>query len=354
MEEKQSINSGQAQQPKGVERSGSRQTSQDAQREQQVVCANNDVDDSCPIEDDNTLAAHNPSANLSSELVLPNASSSTHVSSHYDNEPEGRPAGLGSSVALTKENAHEGDILTLEKFYLPRPDWGRPNQGTAHTRDKQKSSLVSLRRKHIIVNDLVVAKVDYGKSAKQPVSILKIVKLFQDRLRRQTWMRVRWYGEQDDTFLGKYYEKQEKLTPKMKKLMEKAIKQGVDVSQDIRFRITPDENIALTDEHGEQLVALIHWGPKKELLTKQHTLKENILTLIRTDIRLQDVDIDALIENAKRERNKKRRNESETIEHVRDIASQATVSGSSRSETSHEFSTRVNSTNSNKKRKHVK
>eukprot|EP00808_Paulinella_micropora_P017199 g3902.t1 len=52
-------------------------------------------------------------------------------------QTEDRPAGSGGLVALTKENAHQGDILVLQKFYLPRPDWGRPsNQGTAHLRDQ--------------------------------------------------------------------------------------------------------------------------------------------------------------------------------------------------------------------------
>lgn len=216
-----------------------------------------------------------------------------------DDQLEDRPAGSGGLARLTKENAHEGDILALDKFYLPRPDWGRPNQGTAHLRDQQKHSLVASRRKHVAVHDLVVAKIDYGGSARQPVSIFKIIKLFQDRLRQQTWMRVRWYGEEQDIFLGKYYEKQEKLTKKMKSLMAKLKQQGVDVSEDVRFRITPDENIALTDQQGEQLVALVHWGSQNELLTKQRTLKENVVNLIRTDIRLQEAGIEALIEKAK-------------------------------------------------------
>eukprot|EP00808_Paulinella_micropora_P009276 g73855.t1 len=42
-----------------------------------------------------------------------------------EDQPEDRPAGSGGLVVLTKENAHQGDILVLQKFYLPRPDWGR-------------------------------------------------------------------------------------------------------------------------------------------------------------------------------------------------------------------------------------
>eukprot|EP00808_Paulinella_micropora_P024629 g49512.t1 len=87
--------------------------------------------------------------------------------------------------------------------------------------------------------------------------------------------------------------------------MAKLTKQGADVSQDVRFRITPDENIALTEENGEQLAALVHRGSQNELLTKQHTVTENVVTLIRTDIRLQEACIEAVIEKAKAAKQKK-------------------------------------------------
>lgn len=200
---------------------------------------------------------------------------------------------------VTAQDAHLGEITLLEKFDIPFPNQGRPTDGTEKKKDDRDQALKK-RNKFLQIGDMVLARVEYSLEENsgqttQPVSVFQVKKIFKDRHGCATWMRVRWYGEEQDVFLGKYFEKKEKLDNRDKKLMESLRLQGQDVDNDIRFKITPDENLflATSDENnlvqGQRLEApmLVHWGKLSDLLTNAHTIRHNLIRLITTDIRLR-------------------------------------------------------------------
>ena len=96
-------------------------------------------------------------------------------------------------------------------------------------------------------------------------------------------MRVRWYGQdEEEEFLGKYFEKDEK--------------------------VTPDENLPLLVE-GLDSAMLFHWAHKSttgpaRMLTQSNYLTENMNKLLQNDLRLRkmDIDIEEAVDKAKRAR----------------------------------------------------
>jgi len=245
-------------------------------------------------------------------------------------------------LLLNAENAHEGDIEILDRFEIPFPDAGRPTQGIQKKRDDAKTSLVQKRKSYLQPNDMLLARVEYGQrsdAAQQPVSLFKVITLFKDRHRCATWMRVRWYGQEDDVFLGKYVEKKEKLTQKDLQAMERLRKVGKKPEDDIRFRITPDENLFLSAADGSNFVQgreyepplIVHWGKEAEILTKDtKKIRDTVVRLITTDVRLlnlPDLNIVEAVENARR-RNKRKNSVSKKLR-VPDSSSDSETSSSS-------------------------
>ena len=223
-----------------------------------------------------------------------------------------RPGGVFH--LLNAKNAHEGNIEELDRFDLAFPDAGRPTHGREKRKDDVSTSLIKKRNSYLLPKDLVLARVEYdqgGEAARQPVSLFKIVKIFRDRHKHATWMSVRWYGQEQDVFLGKYYEKKEKLGKQDLAAMEKLRRQGKDPSLDVRFMITPDENLFLCAADGSNFVQgrkfnpplFVHWGKKIEILTKETSkIRDTVVRLITTDVRLLNLpglDIVKAVEEAR-------------------------------------------------------
>lgn len=220
---------------------------------------------------------------------------------------------------LTADNAHEGDIENLGSFVLQYPDAGRPTQGKEKKKDDAKNSLVKKRGNLLLPNDMVLARVEYGQggeASQQPVCLFKIIKLFNDRHRCATWMRVRWYGQEQDVFLGKYVEKKEKLTHKDMIAMERLRRQGHHPEQDVRFKVTPDENLFLCTANGSNLVhgrqfeppIIVHWAKEADMLIKgSKKLRETVVRLITTDVRLLNLAGLDIVQKVKTAREKNQR-----------------------------------------------
>jgi hypothetical protein len=121
---------------------------------------------------------------------------------------------------------------------------------------------------------LAVAYTD-AQDTNQLVGVFKILKIFRDRQGLGTWIRILWYGEDADTFLGSYLPK---------------------VNREVFV-----ENLPM-DVPGTDAPWFIHWGTKDlaPVLTKGHKLVAAVKSLIQNDIRLRNSfpKLDQVIQDA--------------------------------------------------------
>ena len=164
--------------------------------------------------------------------------------------------GTEATEAKLKQMILEADTLGEEvpSYELPYPNAGRPSLGKVPL-----ATYCNKRPTHVKKNDLVLCKVD--SLSAEPVNVCKVVKLM--RLRGDFFVRLHYYGDGSNGFLGKY--------------------QPLRTLVNGRATGAPIEETYPLSIDGYSIL-LIDWGFSLRK-NPAHTLPQDVVTLLTTDIR---------------------------------------------------------------------
>ena len=168
-------------------------------------------------------------------------------------------AGLTASyIFIDDVNIHNHAAKTFEAYTLPHPFVGFPLMGTLAQRQP-----ACIRRKHqLYPNQLIAFWIPHPKH-QHPLYIAKVLKLFQDDSVKKMWIRLRYYGTEDNQF-GKVYRDGRTAKYEENRLLE-----------------------PLGDVDG---LVIVHWGSNHwPVLTSSGRISAFVLKLAVNDLRLQQV-----------------------------------------------------------------
>lgn len=179
-----------------------------------------------------------------------------------------------SAKALT--TSFHSSAKRVSKHLIKYPNRGIPLMGKTSI---TAPTIIARRSKYLEAGMLICLHMDDGK--RTPFFIAKVLYLFEDRLQRGNWMRVKWFVNSDgkSVFNDKYRD----LRPRKDNDME--------------------ENVHLFDCPSLGNVILIHWHviplPDKlkhqAMLTRQNKLTRAILKLCKHDINLVKLGVTGAI-----------------------------------------------------------